>query len=79
MKRGSVKKDSQHQTLTLMPVDQSLMQARRKSGTIEDGDMVCFSPSNMDAAVNLGGSVSKQGNITTQSIDRMSEHQGIKE
>ena len=25
IKRGSVKKDNQHQTLTLMPVDQSLM------------------------------------------------------
>jgi hypothetical protein len=68
-KRGSVKKDNQ--TLTLMPVDQSLMN-RRKSGTIDD-DMVCFSPSNLDAAVCLN-QVNSRGGPNTHSIDRSQQH-----
>ena len=53
-----------------MPVDQSMGMVRRQSGTIDDnGDMVCFSPSNMDPGVSQ-----RAGGAATQSIDRSTQH-----
>jgi hypothetical protein len=81
MKRSSVKKDSE--TLTLMPVDQSVIDHRRISGTIvmdnqDDGEMVCFSPSNMEVPVALQGMKSaSRGGAATQSIDRTTQHMRI--
>jgi len=56
-----------------MPVDQSMGINRRQSGTI-DGDMVCFSPSNMDPGVSLQHIKPRAGGAVTQSQDRSSQH-----
>lgn len=58
-----------------MPVDQSGVANRRISGTIvtdnqDDGEIVCYSPSNMEAAVSLKGMKNSREGAATQSIDR---------
>ena len=85
IKGPSVKKDLEHQTLTLMPVDQSIIAHRRITGTNvkdqkDDGEMPCFSPTIIGAPVTLQGMKSNKNSrsgAATQSIDRTAQHMKI--